>query len=445
MISLIEASPFDANTAYVAIDDHRLDDFHPYIYKTTDLGKSWTRISDGIPDGAFVHAVRQDPQAKNVLYAGTELGVYVSFNDGAHWQPLQLNLPRTPVTDLVVKENDLAVSTNGRSFWVLDDLSPLRELKPELANADFILYQPSPIHRLYFPEDVDKRRPVGENPPNGAIISYYLKSQPKELTLEISDSQGNLVRKYSSKEKKNKNEQPPEWPDLEKPPELLPTAAGMNRFPWNLRYDNPLELPGAFYAGNGPEGPIALPGTYQLKLTVDGKPSISRLEIKQDPRNKASMEDLRKQFELSSKVSQRVAELHTAVMQIRDAHLQMERISKRLEGDSKNQAVVAAIADTEKKMGAIEQELVQVKMKSSEGNLRYPNMLNESFDTFSHAIENDTAPTAAMLGVFEDLNTKLDKQLAAWKQVVSTDLPAVNAKIQGTDVSSIQVINPAAE
>jgi len=178
---------------------------------------------------------------------------------------------------------------------------------------------------------------------------------------------------------------------------------------------------------------------------VDGKSSGSQLEIKADPRNKTSMEDLRKQFDLSTKVSQRIAELHSAVMQIRDARLQMDRIDKRLEGDAKNQAVVAAIHDTEKKMADIEGVLVQVKMKSSEGNLRYPNMLNESFDTFSHAIENDAAPTPAMLGVFEELNTQLDKQLTAWKQLVSTDLPALNAKIQGTDVSSIQVITPAAE
>jgi len=446
LISIIEPSQFDANTAYVAIDDHRLDDFRPYIYKTTDLGKSWTRISDGIPEGAFVHAVRQDPQAKNILYAGTELGVYVSFNEGAHWQPLQLNLPRTPVTDLVVKDDDLAVSTNGRSFWVLDDLSPLRQLKPELASADFVLYQPAPIHRLYFPEDVDKRRPVGENPPNGAIVSYYLKSEPKgEITLEIKDGDGKLVREYSSKEKKNKNEQPPEWPDLEKPPELLPTAAGMNRFPWNLRYDNPLELPGAFYAGNGPEGPIVLPGKYQLKLTVDGKSSVSQLEVKPDPRIKASIVELRKQFELSSKVSHRIAELHAAVMQIRDVRLQMEHVAKRLQGNPKNQAVLASIQNDEKKLAAIEQELVQVKMKSSEGNLRYPNMLNEAFDSFSHVIENDAAPTPAMLGVFEQLNSQLDTQLAAWKQLVATDLSALNGQIQGSDVSSIQVIQPAAE
>jgi photosystem II stability/assembly factor-like uncharacterized protein len=446
LISLIEASPTDANTAYAAIDDHRLDDLHPYIYKTTDLGKTWNRITDGIPEGAFVHAVRQDPVAKNVLYAGTELGVYVSFNDGAHWQPLQLNLPRTPVTDLVVKENDLAVSTNGRAFWVLDDLSPLRELRPELANSDVILYQPSPIHRLNFPEDVDKRRPVGENPPNGAIISYYLKAEPKdEVTLEITDSEGKLVRKYSSKERKNKNEQPPEWPDLEKPPELLPTSAGMNRFPWNLRYETPLELPGAFYEGNGPEGAIAMPGTYNLKLTAGGRSETTKLEVKADPRVKASMEDLRKQFDLSTKVSQRIAELHAAVIEIRDARLQMDRIAKRMESNAKDHPVVASIQDTEKKMGDVEKELVQVQMKSSEGNLRYPNMLNEAFDTFSHNIENDAAPTPAMLAVFDDLNGQLDKQLAAWKQIVSTDLPAVNAKIQGTDVSSIEIINPEAQ
>jgi hypothetical protein len=225
----------------------------------------------------------------------------------------------------------------------------------------------------------------------------------------------------------------------------LPTGAGMNRFPWNLRYETPLELPGAFYAGNGPEGAIALPGIYNLKLTVGGKSETTKLEVKPDPRVKASMEDLRKQFDLSTKVSQRIAELHAAVMQIRDAHLQMDRIAKRLESDAKNQPVVASIQETEKKMGAVEQQLVQVQMKSSEGNLRYPNMLNEAFDTFSHVIENDAAPTPSMLAVFDDLNSQLDKQLGAWKQIASTDLPALNAKIQGTDVSSIQVINPAAE
>jgi len=188
-----------------------------------------------------------------------------------------------------------------------------------------------------------------------------------------------------------------------------------------------------------------LPGIYNLKLTVAGRSETTRLEIKPDPRVKASPEDLRKQFDLSTKVSERIAELHSAVMQIRDARLQMDRVAKRLEANQKNQPVVASIQETEKKMAGVEAELMQVQMKSSEGNLRYPNMLNEAFDTFSHVIENDAAPTPAMLAVFGDLNGQLDKQLAAWKQIVSNDLPALNAKIQGTDVSSIQVINPAAE
>src|SRR2546423_2392547 len=209
-VGLIEASPSDGKTAYAAIDRHKLDDFKPYIFKTTDLGKTWTSLVNGIPDCAYVHGVREDPKKREILYAGTELGVYVSFDDGAHWQPLQLNLPQSPIHDLVVKDDDLVAATHGRSFWVLDDITPLRQLNAQSATADAILYQPETALRLHYPEEFDKRQPVGDNPPAGAIIDYYLKSAPKdEATLDVLDSNGKLVRHLSNKEKKE-GEQPPE-------------------------------------------------------------------------------------------------------------------------------------------------------------------------------------------------------------------------------------------
>ena len=440
MVSIIDASPFDAGTAYAAVDRHKLDDLKAYIYKTSDFGKSWIRINNGIPDGAFVHSVRQDLKVKSLLYAGTELGVYVSFDDGAHWQPLQLNLPVTPINDLVVKGNDLAAATNGRSFWILDDVTPLRQVTPQIAQADVVLYQPETAHRMHYPEGVDKHGPVGLNPPNGALIDYYLKTEPKdEVTLEILDAQGKVIRHLSSREK-NKNEQPPEWPDLERPSNLIPAQAGFNRFGWNLRYDSPVATPGAFYEDNGPEGPLALPGNYQVKLTVAGKGYTTALELVNDPRPAVSQEDLRKQYELSSAIARSVTQLHTAVNQIRKLRADMNDVRKRIGDSPKTKSVLDAMDALEKKMAPIEQELIQVKMKSSEGNLRYPNMLNEQFDTLSHTVDGaDGAPTEPELTVYQGLNARLQKQLQLWQAVMNEDVPALNQLIQKSDIPAINI------
>jgi photosystem II stability/assembly factor-like uncharacterized protein len=438
LISQIDASPFDAGTAYVAAERHKLDDFRPYAYETSDFGKTWTAITNGIPNGAFVRAVRQDPKQKNLLYAGTELGAYVSFDDGAHWQPLQLNLPNTPVTDLLVKGDDLVAATNGRSFWILDNVTPLRQLD-KWASADFALYAPAAAYRLPVLNQVDRRRPVGENPPGGAIIDYYFKSEPtEEVTLEIADAQGSRVRKYSSKEKP-KTEQPPEWPDLTRPPETIPAKAGMNRFAWNLRYESPVEIPGAFYSGNGPEGPVVLPGTYQVKLTVGGKSQTGALEIKPDPRVKASDADLRQQFELAMKVRDRITDLHKAVNQMRELRSQLAVLKKRLGDKPNGKPILDAAAELDKKMTAVEQELIQIKMKSSEGNLRYPNMLNEQFDSFRYSVESaDAAPPKQVFNVFNQLSGRLDVQLAAWKQLLATDVAALNDMIRKRDIPALE-------
>src|SRR5439155_20779157 len=227
-VSIIYPSPHDATTAYVGVDRHRLDDFKPYIFKTTDLGKSWSTVTNGIPEGAYVRSVREDPKRKGLLYAGTELGVYFSLDDGAHWQPLQLNLPQSPIHDLVVKDDDLVVATHARSFWVLDNLTPLRQLNKQSLAADVILYEPQTALRLHYPEEFDKRQPVGDNPPPGATIDYYFKTAPKdEVKLDILDGQGKVVRHLSSKEKKE-GEQPPEWPDRVERVKTIPANEGMN-------------------------------------------------------------------------------------------------------------------------------------------------------------------------------------------------------------------------
>jgi photosystem II stability/assembly factor-like uncharacterized protein len=439
-VSIIDPSPHGMNTAYVAVDRHRLDDFKPYIFRTTDLGKSWTAISTGIPDGAYVHAVREDPKRKGLLYAGTELGVYVSSDDGAHWQPLQLNLPQSPVHDLVVKDDDLVVATHGRSFWVLDNVTPLRQINAQNSSAEMVLYQPQTAVRLHYPEEIDRRRPAGDNPPPGAIIDYYFKTTPKdEVTIDIYDAQGKPVRHLSSKEKKE-FEQPPEWPDQVKEVKTIPAKDGMNRYAWNLRYNDPIQTPGAFYGGTGPHGPLVLPGDYQVKLTANGKTQAATLHLIVDPRIKEDASVLQKQFALSRQVTDRISELHQAVNEIRDIKSQIKTLHAKFDSDERVKPALAAADEMEKKMSEIEQQLIQVNLKGSEGSLAFPVMLNEQFDTFSHAIDvGDSEPTKPQLDVFASLSGRLDEQLKKWSAMKQDELPKVTALIKQSDLPALMV------
>jgi hypothetical protein len=437
-VDLIDPSPHDGNTAYVAVDRHKLDDFKPYIFKTTDLGKTWTAITSGIPDGSFVHAVREDPKRKGLLYAGTETGVFVSLDDGAHWQPLQLNLPVSPIHDLVVKDDDLVVATHGRSFWVLDDLTPIRQLNKQSLTADVILYQPQTALRLHYPTEFDRRQPVGDNPPPGAIINYYFKTAPKdEVSLDILDASGKVVRHLSSKEKKE-GEQPPEWPDRVERPKTIPANEGMNRFAWDLRYNDPVQIPGAFYTGDAPKGPLALPGDYQVKLTAGGKSQTAPLHLAIDPRTKGAEPALQKQFTLSMQVNDRISQLHQAVNEIRDLKSQIQTLHKRFGDDQRLKQALDAADQLDHKMSEVEQRLIQVNMKGSEGNLAFPNMLNERFDTFSHITDaGDTEPTKPQLDVFQLLSSQLEEQLKKWAQIKNDDVPKVSELIKQANLPAL--------
>ena len=438
-VSLIDPSHFDPAIAYVAVDRHRLDDFKPYIFKTNDTGRNWTAITNGIPDGAYVHAVREDPKRRGLLYAGTELGVYVSFDDGAHWQSLQLNLPTSPIRDLVVKDDDLVVATHGRAFWVLDDLTPLRQVNDQVAQADMKLYDPQTAVRLHYPDEVDTHQAAGTNPPPGAIIDYYFKEAPKgEVTLEILDAQGKPIRHLSSKEKKG-DEQPPEWPDQVQPIKTIPAKEGMNRFAWDLRYDDPVQTPGAFYAGSGPRGSLALPGDYQVRLTANGKTETAPLHLAIDPRVKDMESGMRRSFELSMTVNERISQLHQAINEIRETKSQIASLHKRFADNERLKPALASADEMETKMSAIEEKLIQVKMKSSEGNLVYPNQLNEEFDTFSRVIESDAAPTEPQLEVFKMLDGRLEEELKNWAQLKNEDVPKINELIKQADIPALTV------
>jgi len=326
-ISIIEASHFAAGTAYAAVDRHRLNDIGPYIYRTLDFGRSWSRINNGIPDGAYVRSVREDRVKKDLLFAGTELGVFFSINDGDSWQPLQNNLPASPVHDLVIKDNDLVAATHGRAFWILDDISPLRQLTEKIKSESAHLFQPATAVRIRASTHGDTplppEEPAGENPPPGAIFYYYLKSPAQgEVKLEVLNAKGEVIRTYSSKDKPFEPPTPPAFPAYWfKPENLLSSEAGMHRFLWDVRYSAPsVAQPGySMFTVAGrdvprePAGPQALPGAYQVRLTVDGKAYTQPFKLTMDPRVKTMPQDLEKQFSLEMKLVQTLQQANEAV------------------------------------------------------------------------------------------------------------------------------------
>ncbi len=418
-VSMIDPSPLHAGTAYLAVDRHKLDDLQPYAWKTSDNGATWVNISSGLPQGAVVHVVRADPKRAGLLYAGTEKGMFVSFDDGAHWQSLQMNLPHSPIHDLVVKGDDLVVATHGRSFWILDDITPLRQISASTAAQDVVLYQPQVALRLSYPDEVNTRRPVGANPPAGALIDYVLKTKPTtELTVDILDAKGTLVRHLSSTKTK-KEEQPPEWPDRIVSTDLIPAAAGMNRLVWDLRMEDPEQIPGAFYSGATPRGPRVLPGKYTLRLTVAGKTVEQTLIVQTDPRSKGSDAAIRAKVDLQLKAFHDIDRLHHAVNGIRQAR---ETLTK---AQVANAQPTAATLATLAALQTLEEALMQVNMKGSEANLAFPGMLNELLASFAQSQEDaDTLPTRQHLAMYKNLHAQLEVQLAKWEKLRTGELAA---------------------
>jgi photosystem II stability/assembly factor-like uncharacterized protein len=444
-ISQIDASPHDAGTAYVAVDRHQLDDLRPYVYKTSDYGKTWTKLSKGIPETTFVRAVREDPKKKGLLYAGTETGVYVSFNDGADWRSLQLNLPTTPIHDVVVKNDDLVLATHGRSFWILDDVSPLRQFSDEVAKADVQLYTPAAAYRMHNEEDPPKPVLVGQNPPAGAVLYYLLKDAPKdETTIEILDATGNVVRKYSSKKTQELEE--PLDPEDKKPEKQVKPEAGLNRFLWDLRYEGTSRVPDYYlfeYKG-GARGPLAVPGKYQVRLTVDGKSQTAALELKLDPRVKVEQADLQKQFDLLIQVRDQLSHVYDAVNQIEDVRAQVAGLKRRLPESSNTKLFVTAAGDLDQKLLAVRDDLVQMKIKANEDSLAYPQKVDSklAFLAITVGDESDSAPTEAAYRQFDKLKKQTDDLLARWAEIQKTDLAGFQKMAAGQNIQTIVV--PAA-
>jgi hypothetical protein len=443
-ISMIEPSHYDPNLAYVAVDRHKLDDIEPHAWRTADAGKTWTSIVTGLPSGAVVHAVREDPVRRGLLYAGTEKGVFVSFDDGAAWQPLQLDLPAVPVHDLAVKGDDLVAATHGRSFWILDDVTPLRQIVANgsgaSASQDMVLYAPRVATRLHYPDEVNSRRPVGENPPAGALIDYAFKAAPKdEVTVDILDAQGNLVRHLSSTHS-DKVVQPPEWPDQIVPVDTIPAHGGMNRLVWDLRMSDPAQIPGAFYSGPAPRGALVPPGRYQVKLTLDGQSRTAPLTVIADPRVKNSEAAIAAKTALAVATAHDIDRLHRAVNDIRKTRAELDRVDKALASNTSAPPLAAKAAAIESAMTPIEENLMQVNMKGSEANLAFPGMLNERLATFALNLDDaDTAPTTQGLATYQSLHDQLEAELAKWAALKSGQIAAFSTAASQAGVKLVDV------
>ncbi len=426
-INSIDASPFDAGTLYVAATAYKTDDFKPYLFKTTDYGKTWKKIVGGIASDAFTRVVRADPNRRGFLYAGTETGMYYSMNDGESWQSLNLNMPVVPITDLAIhkREGDLVVATQGRSFYVLDNLPLLYQLA-DAQKAENFLFKPEDVYRTpggggFF--QLPAGAPFGANPPSGAVVHYYLKSKPKqEVTLEFLDAGGKVVRKFTGRVPREGAAPMPPTPG--EPPVAL--EPGLNRFVWNFRYPNATGLPGLIMWGGSLAGPRAVPGNYQVRFSVDGKAvGTENFAIKADPRITTTAEEFQKQFDLQTKINEKVSATHQAILEIRDVRKQIDELAARLGADQKELKDKAATIS--KKLTAVEEELIQTKIRSSQDALNYPIKLNNKMAALGSSVDDgDFAPTNQAYDVYNDLAARIDAQLSQLGEIKSKDISEFN-------------------
>jgi photosystem II stability/assembly factor-like uncharacterized protein len=477
LISIIEPSPHDPATAYVAATRYKWDDFRPYLYKTDDYGASWTQITTGIAENDFTRVIREDPVRRGLLYAGTETGVHVSFDDGEHWQSLRLNLPVVPIHDLVIKDTDLIVATHGRSLWTLDDLTPLRSISKELQNTLVHLFKPRPTFRfmtswgyshasapgIFYRMTgdrmitarrqqkpgggmVDRNMDAGENPPDGVIVYYYLKQKPEgEVKLTFRTMQGEEIKSFTSEAARHQSPEAEgavdptdEEENKEKKDPRVPKEAGTNRFIWNIRYPDPKKIDGYVSSEAVMSGPVAAPGTYEVQLTVGDQTWIEVFEIRKDPRVSATQEDLDAQFELHLSIRDKLSETHDAINTLRNIRLQAEDWERRTRERKNHEVISKAARSLKEKLSPIEDELTQSKAKTRQDTMNWPVKLNGKLAWLAAVVASAlAAPTRQQYELFVDLSQRIDVQLQRLREIIDTDVAAFNVLMSESEVPAI--------
>ena len=424
-ISLIEASPFRAGTAYVAANRYQQDDFKPYVFRTDDFGESWTSITAGVEPNDFARAIREDAKREKLLYLGTEHGIYVSFNDGGTWESLRQNLPDTPVHDIAVEERDLVIATHGRGFYVMDNIAALRQGGIQTTDN---------LH-LYKPEDA--LRGLDRN----LAVDYYLKQPAQKVTMTFVDAQGKAIRTFTGTPA-DADRKPPQPGDddggFRRPPDPHPAVtAGLHRLTWDLRYPGATEFPGLIMWAANSRGPIAPPGTYQVRIEADGQTASQPFAIRREPHvlKDVSDQDLREQFDLAIKVRDKASQANEAVLLIRGIKQQIaDRRSK-----VKDAAATRALDDFEKQLSGIEEEIYQVRLQSSQDPLNFPIKLNNKIAALQGVIESaDVKPTEQAYSVFRTLSNSLDEHLGRLDTATKTRMPSVNQLLQRQKVDPIK-------
>jgi hypothetical protein len=440
-IDLMEASHFDPAEAYAAVDRHQLDDQRPYLYRTRDYGATWQLITDGIGASAFLRAVREDPQTRGLLFAGTELGAYVSFDDGDHWQCLQLNLPTVSIHDLVIHGDDLVAATHGRAFWILDNITPLRQAHDAAQGAASWFYRPAAAVRVdndsFLGSPLPPEEPTAKNPPNGAAFDYYLKTAADHIKLEILDAKQNLVCRFSSDDtKEQKHALRPIAERWFPKPEILETTPGMHRYVWNLAWCN--------LAANvtdqsiddeyrPPRGPRAVPGVYQARMTVDGKAQTQPLKIVMDPRSPATTRDLEQQLELGRRIFAETISSRQALAEIRSVQKQLSDLEQKLGADH---------ADLKSNISKLEANIRQIQTGSGDPANSSIGLQKASTGLASAlaVVESGDRPTPSQaLALYHESSQALKLRLADWNQFKTTRLPQLNQQLRQENMTPIAI------
>ncbi|HXB18622.1 MAG TPA: hypothetical protein VNV40_07290, partial [Steroidobacteraceae bacterium] len=447
-VTQVEPSHFDVDTAYVAVSRLRIDDLHPFIYRTRDGGKSWQLIAAGLPDDAPVNAVREDPERKGLLFAATEKAVWVSYDDGEHWDSLQLNLPHTSMRDLVVHANDLIVATHGRSFWVLDDISRLRQL-PAAPARDAMLFRPAAAWRVHRSTWTDTPLPPDEpltaNPPDGAVLEFFLPRNPKQpVTLEVIDSAGTLVRRFSSADPAEPTAEelareliPAYWL---KPPRVLPATSGMHRWLWNLRYAAPVSATHGYPISAvphatppEPQGPLALPGKYLVRLTVDGRKLEQPLTLKPDPRVQLPAGALSAQLRLATELAGLLTESSQTLLAARSEQAQLKALKPA-------GAAVQAVSDYQARLAALMEEAKGDQAEKPPGTpkaLLLPAVQGRIGALYAELLRGDAAPTAAQLSATAGLRESCGALLDGWRKL-QDGLADLNRQLKAAGLAPVR-------
>ena len=448
-VTQISASHFDDDTAYASVSRFRINDNRPYIYRTHNGGRTWSLITAGLPDVGPVDTVREDPVRKGLLFAGTENSVWVSFDDGDHWQSLQLNLPHTSMRDLWIHDNDLIVATHGRSFWILDDIAPLREVANLASTTAAHLFTPAPTFRIQRDTNTDTPlppdEPAGANPPDGVVIDYYLAHSATSLvTLEILDARGQLVRKFSSTDKPDATEE-----ELEKqliplywlrPFRSLPSEAGMHRWVWDLHYPAPNstrhEYPIAAIPGDTPRlplGPTALPGSYTVRLTADGKSFTAPFVVKMDPRVKASAAGLEKKFQIEVHLASLLGRTSQAVLQAGSIREPLQKLSQQASGPVRD-----SVQAFQNKLAAVLGAPAGFLAPPS-NELTLTRVNGQIAVLYAQVWQVDAEPTAAQSDAVAASERDAADVMKRWDALQASDLPALNRALSGAGLPEVKI------